>query len=322
MTPPFHRAVVLEAVARYELYLENLAVRQPHMTIVRPILEALRTARRDGPRMQASGIGFDTGALERLSATDRRRLLNQFALGLGRDDAPVVVMGTEQAFELDERADLVNFCLENIASHIVWLAHGDSSVVSALSQNQVVSSVDRPFHIHPNDHYQEGGGHTWGRLARVLGDDGAHEPAAEPGLGHFCYQLDASAYPSQRADAGLPPTNTRMDFLVTSALPSLATTARVLILHGSSIDGDHRDRLARAFLGLPGGNSIAWRGHLAQPGRPLAFFDHNARRVIATRALANQGVTLDFLRTLRELVANAGTNPPTAPPVVRRRRTL
>jgi hypothetical protein len=317
MTAPFHRNLVLAAAKLYEQRLEQLPASRIEGHPANLILRTLRAACAAGPALTTQEIAFSTKSVASLTQGEREILLNEFALGLGCDSAEVVAMGTEPASSLDNSE---SFCLENLGSQIIWLCHGKPAIVAQLTDGFVDSTNTRRFHIYPNDHYRATANHTWGRLACVLGKGNEHEAGAEPGLGDLCYQIDASAYFAGRAKDGRPPTDARLNFLSSTALPTLATTARVLLLHGASMHEEHQGRFARAFLGLPLGIPIGWRRHFSRLGSPLEFFDHDSRRVIAARALGNS-VSKDFLARLRDIVSGAGVSPSRGPTVIRRRKS-
>ncbi len=297
--------LVGESLRRYSQFLRQLAANSDNVELCRVaslLAETVDLAMEKGEQLGPDDLMFSVTDLRTLDLDAREALLNQYALGFGRDDAPIVVMGTEHAYELDHEDELVNFCLESCCGAVMWACGGSGELVRRLSGGDV--DIERPFHIHPNDYFQERGAHTWVRLARVVGRGGEERIGAEPGLGDLCYQIDLSAHPKQRNSDSVPPTQERLEFLV-QAMHALRGTSRVLLFHGKANDNGPwaaaRDLLARAFTALPASEPFRWVD-LSEPNRPLQYADVGACRIIVTRALANAGVTLEFLEQLAALV--------------------
>jgi hypothetical protein len=177
---PFHAELVLSATRSYEAHLQAMPESRIEGHPANLIHRTVQAALLRGISLRTNEVMFSARTFEGIGIPERRKLLNQFTLGLGRDDAEVVAMGTEPAFSL---VDPISLCTENIGNHVVWLTHGNPTILGTLTNDTVRNADDRRFHIHPNDHYRKGRGHTWGRLARVLGTGEEHEPDAEPGLG-------------------------------------------------------------------------------------------------------------------------------------------
>lgn len=299
-----HSDLVQVAASRYEAHLqrvEAMALAPATLAAVRGLRAAVRCARTNGGALAGSDVDFTVDSIAVMPREDRKLLINQFALGLGHDDARVVVLGNEAAYEVDRDDELLNFCLESCASQVIWSCGGSPEVVDRLSGGAVRLPVGRPFHIFPNDFFREGGGHTWVRLAQILGTGEEVRPGASPGLGDLCYQIELSAHPSQVASRGRAPTAERVQFLV-DVMRTLSTTADVLLIHGPGrVEFQHaRQQLAAAFLGLPNGATLNW-ADLGEPRRPIAALMENGRRVVRTRALGNTGVTAEFIRWLKWL---------------------
>lgn len=309
-------SVIDLAVQGYTARLHKLLVGQSSVamqTAAKAILDTISAAQKHRERLQPQHVSFTPDLVTPLSLAERQLLLNEHALGVGREDAPVVVVGTEPAYEPGQAADLPNVCLESYCCHVVWLCGGVPAVVSKLSGGKVKMRAGRAFHIHPSDHYAEGGGHTWARLSSIV--EAGDQPGAE--LGDRCHQIDLSALPSQHNSRGLPPTEARIRFLE-QVFSTLRSTARVLLFHGRATDprlAEARDRLTKAFAGM---EPRSWQ-NLSEPNRPLRYADVTDRRVIVTRALANSGVTPEFLERLRNLVHFKAVTLPEAPTVAPRK---
>lgn len=304
---PHYEDVVLDSCARFEAHLTTLnAHRDP--TVRRAASACLRTyvsAREQRLNLRADQILITPDAIRRVLREYRHLFLNQWSLGLGHDDSSVVVLGAEHAYELNLDADIVNLCTESIGCGVIWLSGGRRDVVRAVSGGAV--NTVRPFQVHPNDHYCKGSSHTWAKLATALGQSGSHQPGCLPGLGSFCYQIELSAHPSQATTGSQPPTPARVAFL-RLVMQRLRETACVLLIHGSTSTSGHenaRFEIARAFLGAECRGALTTPHAWSEPGRPIQVADSGGRRVIKTRALANQGSTDTFLSRIAELVGEA-----------------
>lgn len=291
-------------------YVAHLTLLQNHRDpIVRRVAGDIRqtylVARAKRLDLEAADVWIGPSLMSKVLREHRALFLNQRALGLGRDDAPVVVLGAEHAYNLEWNAELVNLCMESIGIGILWSCGGRADISRALSGNAV--RMRRPFHIHPNDHYGKGVMHTWGRLASAIDDPAAHEPGAVPGLGMRCYQIELSAYPSKRNEGSQPPTRERVDFL-RRVMERMRETARVLLIHGSKTSWAHesaRLEAARAFLGVSCERQLSVPHVSSARGAPISVADAGGRRVIRTRALAGQGSTDAFLERVARLVGEA-----------------
>ena len=288
-------------------YLNHLRGLQAEpASVLGAAIEALKStleaalAKRDA--LELSETTFSVADLVPLTLDQRTSLFNEYALGLGRPDRSVLVIGTAHAYELGRDEDLVNYCLESCAQPLVILTNGRTDIVERLTAGAVALPADRPFHVYPNDHYREGGTHTWARLAQVVGTGVEHWPGARPGLGDLCYQIELSAFPSQRNAGGRLPSLERLKFLE-RAMPVFARSGSVLLFHGKALDSEWegaRTRLIGSFLGRAPGHAD-WVDE-SERNRPLRHVTIGTRRVIVTRALANAGVTREFLERLAMLV--------------------
>lgn len=245
---------------------------------------------------QPADVTFSIEHVNGLKLDERKLLLNQNSLGLGRDNAGVVVVGTEHGYELGTGA--VDFTLQSCCDQVLWLTGGRQDIVQKIIERPL--PTDRPFHIYPNDYFGEGGSHTWVRLAAILGETSSeYRRSANPGLGDLCYQIELSAYPSQNNVHGLTPTDERLSFLQ-EVVTTLRGSARVLLFHGRASDRrlePARETLASLFLGV---DDVVWTD-VGQRYRPIRFADAGERRVIITRAIGNSGVTPRFINRVAAL---------------------
>lgn len=108
-------------------------------------------------------------------------------------------------------------------------------------------------------------------------------------------------------------------------MSTMASTARILLFHGRATDERlrlARERLTHAFLGA---TPTHWND-VGEPYRPIRYADLGARRVIVTRALANSGVTNNFLQRLAALVRfeviSTSSVTPCSAPTARRSMTV
>src|SRR5690348_10879332 len=89
-------------------------------TAIFQLRDALELALRLGPNLDGADLPFSRHSLCQVPDEDRALLLNPWALGLGRDDAKVIVVGMEHAYNGGGGAGhLVNFTLETCAGAIL-----------------------------------------------------------------------------------------------------------------------------------------------------------------------------------------------------------
>jgi hypothetical protein len=298
-------APVRESATLYGAYLDELVAGDDRTlgVVAAKVRATLTAATSRGAALTAADVAFDVDDLRALDAAQREMLLNEWSLGVGRDDAPVLVIGAEHAYDVGDDAFLVNLCTEALGSTILWLSGGKPEVVSRLTGGAV--RIPRPLHIHPYDHYRPNGSHTWSHVAAALGVVEQGRAGAEPGLGTFCHQIELSAWPSPRAGGGRPPTAERVAFLE-RLVTAVRSTASVLIIHGGrGAEGTEaaRVRIASAFLGADCAAALARQHPATEPYRPIAVADHTGRRVIRTRQLSGQGASSAFEARLAKLVA-------------------
>jgi hypothetical protein len=284
-----HYLAHLEAV---EANRESEAARRA----LRELIETTESAIRLGPRVAPDDFTFTLSSLKSVAPADLTGFINQFQLGLGRDDAPVVAMGTEVAGDVADPRGLAYNCLQTA----LILAGSPEAVVQkllvgskrwdAFSARRHGTDAWRPPHIYFNDLEQvqrRRGTHTWTGLARVIAPDGQDPKAvlavaAQPSLGDLAYLIERSGYPARKAIQGRQPEPDRTLWLEREVMPTLRETATVLIIYGYGrnfkqwLPGDQR--LFEAFLGrqvhvhsetVPGG----WLWHDSADGRLVVYMD-------------------------------------------------
>lgn len=250
MAVPAYPEFIEESARAYREYLRRVREAggsEPLLDVVRKLDATIERAQAAKDALVATDVVVSVAVLSRLTTPERAVLLNDSALGLGSDGTEVVVIGTEHGYDLHLDQNLPNFCLEACANAVLWLTGGKQDIVSALTNGVV--ATERPHCIYPNDHHDEGGGHTWVTLAKALGV--GHEPGSSPNFGDRSYQIDLSSYPAQKNKDGKAPSEARVKFLE-SILERMTKTARVLLLHGRPDDialWPARQRLIEAFLG-------------------------------------------------------------------------
>jgi hypothetical protein len=265
------------------------------------LIASLHAADESGFQLTASSVPFTVADIRPLTRSESRALANQFALGCGRDDAPIVVVGTEGAFDVPDPASLSSdetaalFAVEGCAQSILWATGGDPAIISHIAGNTAPftrSNLDalRPIQLYPNDLHRvdkRRGMHTWRVLSQCFGSAGAQllDPESAIGLGDLVYQIEMNAVPSRRAH-GLTSSAERYEFL-SAVMTELRETATVLVFHGHPSDPkwSQRDRLANTFLGSRAGSSpddvLAGSGSAF----PIWVAPSGSRTVLWTRAL-------------------------------------
>lgn len=276
---------------------------------VQHLIETYESALARGYLLDASDVTFSRSDLAGMREWQLLAVLDQHGLGLGRDDAPIIFMGTEEAYDLVEGGDLALAC----GLSILWLCNSLPDVLDAIDPTVLKgarSANPRQYHIHPNDYYRvdlSGGRGTWECIARVLQPDNPGSllvppsgDSGSPSLGDLCYQIDVSASPSKLASGGQPSNLTRTDFL--AGLVATFRSASALVFHGGPSD-EHRQRIASSFLGRP----VNWTSS-ATKREWLAWDAENGRAVLHTYALNGRVKYgyLDLIRArLQELAPNS-----------------
>lgn len=302
-TQPNRHPELVELAARR--YLAQLASIESEVrpsgvlgTAVRHLTELQRAAlEAEGP-LPPQDVPNIREDLAKLSEWQVLAVLDHQVLGYGRDDARLLVMGTEEAIDPSNPGDLVWAC----TSEVIWKTGSDHAVLELLDKIHFAHTANldlRPFHLQPNDLWQvqNRGRGTWRMLAQLLRPADAvallrRPPAGQTqiGLGDLCYQVEVSAFPSKQALTGRSPAAARVDFL--GDLVQTLSEAQVLLFHGGAWD-DARSAIARHFLG-----SAPVLQEYPEPRRWLAWASAGGRSVIHTYAL-NGRIRNDYLDLVR-----------------------
>jgi hypothetical protein len=179
-------------------------------------------------------------------------VIDQQVLGCGRDDSPLIVMGTKEAYDATHGSELVWAC----TSEAIWMCGSSPEVLNRLDPVHFALSATvglRPFHLQPNDLWQihKRGRSTWRLIAQLLRPDDPASLLRRPvdgasiGLGDLCYQIEVSAFPSRQARRGQTAAPERVAFL--RELVKAFREARVLLFHGGKWEEARQD-IAAQFL--------------------------------------------------------------------------
>ncbi len=230
---------------------------------MRALIDTTAAALQKRADLDPGEIKFRFSSLDDVAPHDLPAFLNQFQLGLGWDGARIVAMGTEAAGDPANPEALAYECLQTA----LILSGSPESVLKSLLKESKGSLARpmppepwRPIHIHPNDFDQVQQSypfHTWCNLARVVApvQENWRElmgVGATPGLGDLVYQIERSGLPAKRSSDGAVPVPRRTDWYVDKVIPSIRTTAQILLIHGfGNSSGWNRNdlRLINAFLG-------------------------------------------------------------------------
>jgi len=178
------------------------------------LIQSLGAALKLRDRVSATEIPFTRTLLETVPDDDWPLFLNEYGLGLGNPSGPIVVMGTEHAYNLaefkgeKERSDaLESLALESCGSAILWLANAGIDLAQHLAANRweacQIERRARPYQRHPWDVSRVPGGHTWNILSQIVAPWSFNEGTL--GLGDLTYQIERSAFPRNKI-----PTNFRL----------------------------------------------------------------------------------------------------------------
>jgi hypothetical protein len=290
---PVHPDVIEVAASGYLAHLRDIEVETLEDgrlgRAARHLIATIEAALSLRSDLRASDIAFKASDLAGIDAWHALALIDQNCLGLGRDDAPVIFMGTEEAFDVVDGPDLaLTVCLS-----VLWLCASQPDVLDAIDprvRSNARTPNPRPYHLHPNDYYRidlSPGRSTWECIARILRPDRFKSLLAPPtgnsdqeSLGDLAYQIDVSAFPSKVATGGRSPHSGRIRFLV--ELAAAFTTARALVFHGGP-SGEDRNAIASSFLGRP----VNWITN-ATKRQWLAWDIQDGRIVMHTYALSGR----------------------------------
>ena len=282
------------------------------------LIRSIETALAKRESLTPASIEFARESMLQVTQADSVGFVNEYTLGWGRDDAPIIIMGTEEAYTAAPQ----ELALWNCGCAIIWLSRGRGDVVIHLDSRAHNSRPDglapRCFNIHYSDWAPPPQSkHTWGCIAKVLSGDPRSEDwrsyfvpslAAGPprrGMGDVCHQVEISAYPAKRAHDGKFESHARTDFL-SGFLDHARATAKVLLFHGGQYQGTARAELAEAFLGKRFDQLPLIED---QPRRRMWKAEHDGRIVLHTNALSRPNVDDNYLQKvadqIRELAPEA-----------------
>ncbi len=262
--PDPHEALRREAASRYRWRVEDaasVADGEARRTL-RDLARTLVRGEADPGSIRLSPTLRNLEAWREIEAnpTLRSMLVNEYALGLGDVRAPVIVMGTEAADDLTKPVELAYQCI----FPLVVLADGRAEVADqllALGKWKNRASNWRPVHLAPWDYYGKPGSgrNTWRLVAEAVSEAGYEAnfgwDRTGMGLGERAYQIERSAASARKVRDGMPPSPERVDFISRTFLPSVAGTARVLLMHGFGSSRrwaawkERSNQIASAFLG-------------------------------------------------------------------------
>jgi hypothetical protein len=294
-----------ESAQRYAAYLQSLLHASPSQLqrAASAVLDTTRHALAQGGQLQVAQVPLTARLIAGLSAPERAALINQANVGFGRENAPVIVMGTEPAYSLDNHQSLATECY-GLAP--IRLAGGRAEIVSHIADDASWRGQHRAYHLYPDDYLQvhqptRKQGHTWPVLANIIARALSNSKTArqiESSLGDYCYQVELSVYPAPQAAGGLPPPQERVEFLKWLVATLAGTTAhtriarddaKLLIFHGMggvpAAFRSAKDQICAAFLGVPfsqarGGTVPVLRGHTQPMVRTIEWYEHGSRRAI------------------------------------------
>ena len=134
-------------------YLDQLAAvgkeTNPDGRLGRAVMRLIRTLEAALVRrsdLTPDEFPFTRADLVGLEDWQQLAVLDQQSLGVGNDGAPVIFMGTEEAYEVGDGGDLAIGC----ALTALWLCGSRSDVLQRIDPTVTSRSVDpRPYHRHP-----------------------------------------------------------------------------------------------------------------------------------------------------------------------------
>lgn len=126
---PRYPAIVLESAQRYREYLTTKRGQfsAPVQPAIQRLIDLLGRVPNDGV-IESDGPGFVAAELRPTPSSEVPMLVNQWSLGWGRDSAPVVVMGSEEAY-LPTAEDLGQW---NSCCAVFWATGGRREIVEAI----------------------------------------------------------------------------------------------------------------------------------------------------------------------------------------------
>ena len=291
----------------------------------RALIETIELARAKREVLESAELTFTPELMKDVEASEAEPFLNQYTLGWGRDSAPVIAVGTEEAYEPTAQ----NYGLWNCSCSVIWLSGGRADVMRRLfgfPKDSGTGDLSQPrcANIHYSDWERApSAGHTWGCLAKILVGScepeqwkACFKPSAPgslpyPGLGDLCHQIEISAYPAKNVRAGRPAAEARIRFL-RGLLADARETAAVLLFHGGSYAGTPRPALTEAFLG----KAFAELPEVEHaPNRRIWRAEHDGRVVLHTNALNGRSTDNQYLMRVSKYIHPYGrTQSAVSPP--------
>src|SRR5450759_1774295 len=92
------------------------------------LILSIEAALEERESLKPASIEFTRESMLQVTPADSVGFVNQYTLGWGRDDAPIIVMGTEEAYTADPQ----ELALWNCGCAIIWLSRGRGDVVIRL----------------------------------------------------------------------------------------------------------------------------------------------------------------------------------------------
>jgi len=259
-----HRQIVHLSAIKYIQQLQSVDIDSSRnlQAVIENLIQSVVMALEKQDSFSAADMPFNGNMVSELTEAEREPLVNQYALGLGRANAPVVFIGTEHAYDLKR---ILPLNLEGIGLTLQWLCDGKEDVIEKIGAISWPHPV--PFHIYPNLQYrvdQSRGQHTWIVISSILSR--VYElpeykellTGYQPGLGDYAYQVEMSAFPSKQAHRGKMPSPERLEFLG-DLLAAMRSSARVVVFHGKPNHrqwNEMRSPLIRRFLDMSAGNQV------------------------------------------------------------------
>jgi hypothetical protein len=312
---PAYPALLAISADRYLNQLRSANLSRGGHHALRSLEDSVAACRMEKSDVQLERVTFTWDLMQQVPLNQADDFTNHYQLGYGRDDAPVISMGTEHAYQLlvkNPDGSLRDVGLREMAAEcgcvLYWLTASRPDIASKLLGSpdwhwRRPFTIGWPYHIYTAEYHRVGGGGTWATIGRGLLRAGDNWRRA---LGDRCYQIEVSAHPARKAAGGREVNALRINFLK-EVLVTLRKTARVLLFHGvpKSTGSDPRGELAQVFLGLdtlPSPRTI-----IDDHGEGARVYDAGEHRVIFARALnrLNRHVTDNYLASLAGLVAEA-----------------
>jgi hypothetical protein len=139
--------IVRAAAEQYRVFVEALEreADSPVRLLAGKVGRTIEAALSKRSAMSAADVEFGPRDLRPLTTAQRRRFFNPWALGIGADDASVIFLGSEHAYDVDRDEDLVNFCTESIGGVVLWLSGSNPDVLKRMTDGAVDVDAVRPM---------------------------------------------------------------------------------------------------------------------------------------------------------------------------------